>query len=183
MVKFFFRHWTGTVVIAVLAGWAVFYLPASPSYAVFQLKRAIDARDGDAAARFIDFDSVVKHAGDELAAERSGGNLLGQFLSQSAVALLSGPMANAARAWAKSEVENGERDVQMPAAAVAGAIVMLHRNGDAAYTSFRDGKGRQWEVHMARNDEGQWQVVEVKNIRQVLEGLQRQEQQSIDTPR
>jgi len=183
MTRFFFRHWTGTVVIAVLAGWAVFYLPTSPSFAVFQLKRAIDARDGEAAARFVDFDSVVRHAGDEIAAERSGGNILGQILSQSALALLSGPMANAARAWVKNEVENGARDVQMPAAAVAGAIVMLHRNGDAAYTSFRDGKGRLWEVHMARNDEDRWQVVEVKNIRQVLEGLQRQEQQSIDTPR
>ena len=183
MVKFLFRHWTATVVIAAIAGWAIFYLPASPSFAVFQLKRAVDARDAEAAARFVDFDSVVKHAGDEIVSERSGRNdILGQLLGRSALALLSQPIANAARAWVKREVENGARDVQIPAAALAGAVVTLHRNGDAAYTSFRDGKGQLWEVHLARDEQGQWQLVEVKNIRQILERLQRQEQ-SIGTPR
>ncbi len=183
MASFFFRHWTGTVVIAAIVGWAIFYLPGSPSFAVFQLKRAVDAHDGDAAAQFVDFDSVVKHAGDEIVSERSGGNdILGQLLGRGALALLSQPVANAARAWAKNEVETGARDVQMPAAAVAGAVVMLHRSGDSAYTSFRDGKGQVWEVHMARNDQGNWQVVEIKNIRQLLAELQHQEPLPIGPP-
>ena len=184
MAKFFIRHWTGTVVIAAIAGWAIFYLPASPSFAVFQLKRAVDARDGEAAARFVDFDSVVKHAGDEIVSERSGrSDILGQLLGRSALAVLSEPVANVARAWVKQQVESGAQDVQMPAGALAGAVVMLHRDGDAAYTSFRDRKGQLWEVHMARDDQGNWQVVEVKNIRQILERLQRQQQPSIAVPR
>jgi hypothetical protein len=184
MVNFFFRHWTGTVVIAAIAGWTIFYLPASPSFAVFQLKRAVDARDGEAAARFVDFESVVKQAGDEIVSERGAhGDILGQLLGQSALAVLSQPLANGARAWVKQEVESGAQDVQIPAAALAGAVVMLHRDGDAAYTSFRDRKGQQWEVHMARDEQGNWQVVEVKNIRQILERLQRQGQPSIAAPR
>jgi len=108
MAKFFIRHWTGTVVIAAIAGWAIFYLPASPSFAVFQLKRAVDARDGEAAARFVDFDSVVKHAGDEIVSERSGrSDILGQLLGRSALAVLSEPVANVARAWVKQQVEQG----------------------------------------------------------------------------
>jgi len=67
--------------------------------------------------------------------------------------------------------------------ALAGAVVMLHRDGDTAFTSFRDGKGQLWEVHMARDDQGNWQVVEVKNIRQILAALQRQMQPSIAVPR
>ena len=184
MVNFFLRHWTGTVVIAAIAGWTIFYLPASPSFAVFQLKRAVDARDAEAAARFVDFNSVVKHASDEIVSEQGGpSDILSQLLGRSALALLSQPIANAARAWVKQEVDNGAQDVQIPAAALAGAIVMLHRDGDAAYTSFRDRKGQLWEFYMARDERGQWQVVEVKNIRQILERLQRQEQQSTGTSR
>jgi len=184
MANFFFRHWTGTVVIAAITGWAIFYLPASPSFAVFQLKRAVDARDGEAAARFIDFDSVVKHAGNEIVSERSAhGDILGQLLGQSALAMLSQPIANAARAWVEQQVHSGAQDVQLPAVALAGAVVMLHRDGDTAFTSFRDGKGQLWEVHMARDDQGNWQVVEVKNIRQILAALQRQMQPSIAVPR
>ncbi len=71
----------------------------------------------------------------------------------------------------------------MPAAAVAGAVVLLHRNGDTAYTRFRDRKGRVWEIHMARNSDGQWQIVEVKNIAQILARFQQEEQKQLGEPR
>jgi DUF2939 family protein len=183
MARFFFRHWTGTVVVAAILGWAVFYLPGSPTVAVLRLKLAIDARDADAAAQFVDFESVVKNAGKELVGQKTDPNdILGRVLGEGAVALFSGPAAGALQAWAKREVETGAREVQMPAAAVAGSVVLLHRDGDSAYTKFTDHKRQTWEIHMARNAGGQWQIVEVKNVAQLLEKLRREEEKRLNTP-
>jgi hypothetical protein len=69
----------------------------------------------------------------------------------------------------------------MPPAAVAGAIVLMHRNGDSAYTRWTDHKGQVWEVRMARED-GAWKIVEVKNVKQLLEKLQRHEEKELNNP-
>jgi hypothetical protein len=61
----------------------------------------------------------------------------------------------------------------MPAAAVAGAIVLLHHSGDAAWTNFRDDKGVQWDIRMAREN-GHWRITEVKNVQQLLQHLQQE---------
>ncbi len=71
----------------------------------------------------------------------------------------------------------------MPAGAVAGAILMMHRDGDSAYSKFRDHNGQVWEVHLARNADGQWQLVEVKNIRQILAKLQPAPSSAVEAPR
>ena len=63
MIRFALRHFTSILILAAVAAWAIFYLPNTPSWAVLRMKQAIDARDGEAASRFIDFESVVKHAG------------------------------------------------------------------------------------------------------------------------
>src|SRR5579864_7410231 len=137
MARFIFRHWTAILIVLVIAGWAIFYLPGTPSFAVFELKQAIDARNGDDAARYVDFQKVVRNAGYEMVQERGGGDagsVIGQFVAKGAVDLFSGPMAALLKQWATQKVENGAREVQMPGGAVAAAILMLHRNGDTAYT-------------------------------------------------
>jgi hypothetical protein len=179
MGRFLLRHWTASIVIVVIAWWSLFYVPNTPAFAVFQLKRAIDARDSGRAAEFVDFESVVKHAGYEMLADKSSGNdALNQLIGKGAVELLYKPVAGMVENWAQREVANGAKEVQMPGAAVAGAIVLIHRNGDTAYTNFRDRDGKVWEIHMARTADGRWQVVEVKNIQQLLEKLQREQQNS-----
>ncbi|MGD0073843.1 MAG: hypothetical protein ABSD31_05825 [Candidatus Binataceae bacterium] len=176
MTRFLMRHWTAVIVVVLIAWWTLFYLPNTPAFAVLQLKRAIDARDGAWAAQFIDFESVVKHAGYEMVADKSAGNnVLNQFLGKGAVDLFSKPVAGMVESWAEREVDNGAKDVQMPGAAVAGAVLLLHRDGDTAYTNFRDRDGKVWEIHMARAQTGGWQIVEVKNIQQLLDKLQRQQ--------
>jgi hypothetical protein len=104
------------------------------------------------------------------------------MLGNAAIDLFTKPMAQIAKAWAVRKVNDGDRAVQMPGAAVAGAVVLLHRNGDTAYTDFKDNKGQEWEVHLARGDDGQWRVVEIKNIEQLLEKLQREEQKNLNAP-
>jgi len=185
MARFALRHWTSIFIIVAVAAWAVFYLPDTPSYAVFELKQSIDERDGAGAARYVDFQKVVRNAGYEMVDDRDsgggGGNILRQLIGKGAVDLLSGPMAALLKSWATQQVENGAKDVQMPAMAVAGAIVTLHRSGDAAYTRWQDHKGQVWEVRMARED-GQWKIVEVKNVKQLLEKLKRQQEKEFNSP-
>jgi hypothetical protein len=183
MARFALRHWTAILIVIALAAWAVFYLPDTPSYAVFQLKQSIDARDGSGAARYVDFQSVVRNAGYEMVDERnaSGGNILGQLIGKGAVDLLSGPMAALLQSWATQQVNNGAKDIQMPPAAVAGALVTLHRSGDAAFTRWQDHKGQVWEVRMAREN-GQWKIVAVNNVKQLLDKLQRQQEKELGNP-
>lgn len=185
MTRFALRHWTAIVVVVVVAAWALFYLPTTPSYTVFELQQAISARNGDAAARYVDFQRVVRNAGHEMmrdgASPDSATAMINQFIGKGVVDLFSGPMASLAQQWAVRKVNDGAKEVQMPPAAVAGAILLMHRNGDTAYTRWTDRKGQVWEVRMAREDGG-WKIVEVKNVKQLLEKLQRREEKQFNSP-
>jgi hypothetical protein len=176
------RHFTSILIVAAIAAWAIFYLPQSPSFAVYQLKQAIDARNGEAASRYVDYESVVKHAGYEMVQKQGGGDPLSSMIGNAAIDLFTKPMAQLAKAWTVRKVNDGDPDVQMPNAAVAASLVVLHRSGDRASTDFKDNKGQEWEVHLARGDDGQWRVVEIKNIEQLLEKLQRQQQKNLNAP-
>ena len=182
MLRFALRHFTAILIIVAIAVWALVYLPQSPSFAVFRMKQAIDARNGDEAAKYVDFESVVKHAGYEMVQKRGGGDPMSSMIGNAAIDLFTKPMAQIAKAWSVRKVNDGDKDVQMPDAAVAGAIVLLHRSGDTAYTDFKDHKGQEWEIHLARGDDGQWRVVEVKNIEQLLEKLQREQEKNLNAP-
>lgn len=182
MLRFITRHVIGILVVAAIAGWALFYIPGTPSYAIFQLKQAVDARNGPAAATFIDFPSVVRNAGYEMVKrDAGGGDIITALVGKGAVDFLTKPMAAALQTWAERQVNDGAKAVQIPAGAVVGAIFLLHRSGDTAWTNFRDRKGRQWDIRMARND-GRWQIVEVKNVAQLLERLKRNEESRMAHP-
>jgi Protein of unknown function (DUF2939) len=171
---FFSRHPIGILVVVVIAGWALFYVPTTPSFAIYQLKQAIDARDGATAATFVDFASVVKNAGYEMLQQNAKGNdVIAALVGKGAIDLLAAPMAAGVQQWATQQVDNGAKNVQMPAAAVAGAIVLLHHSGDTAWTNFRDHKGQQWDVRMAREN-GHWRITEVKNVEQLLQRFQQE---------
>lgn len=179
MMRFAIRHWTGILIVIVLLWWGLIYLPASPSFAVLQMKRAIDARNGEAAARYVNFDSVVKHAGYEMVQEKAN-DPLSQMLGKGAIDLFTKPLAQATRAYAVKDVDDGADAVQMPPAAVIGAMVLMHRDDGTASTRFVDKKKQEWEVRMARDDYGVWQVTEVKNIEQLLEKLQHAEEKRLN---
>jgi len=167
------RHFTAILILAAVAGWAVFYLPGTPSWAVLRLKQDIDAGDGDEAAKYVDFESVVKKAGQEMVQKQGATDPLSAMLGNAAIEMLSKPMAQVAKSWAIQKVDDGAREVQMPGVAVLGALVLLHRNGDSAATDFTDNKGQRWRIHLARGDDGYWRVSEIEDVEQLLQKLQR----------
>lgn len=173
-MNFISRHAIGVLVVLVIAGWALFYVPTTPSYAIYQLKQAIDERDGATAATFVDFPSVVKNAGYEMLQHNSQANdVITALVGKGAVDMLSAPLAAGVQQWATQQVNSGARQVQMPAAAVLGALVVLHHSGDRAWTDFRDDKGVQWDIRMAREN-GRWRITEVKNVQQLLQHFEQQ---------
>ena len=172
-MRFLLRHFTAFLILVAVAGWALFYLPGTPSWAVLRLKQNIDARDGDEAAKYVDFESVVKKAGQEMVQKQGGTDPLSAMLGNAAIEMLSKPMAQVAKSWAIQKVDNGAREVQMPGVAVLGSLVLLHRNGDTAATDFTDNKGQRWRIHLARGDDGYWRVTEVEDVEQFLQKLQR----------
>ncbi|MFZ0659162.1 MAG: DUF2939 domain-containing protein [Candidatus Binataceae bacterium] len=178
MLRFALRHFTAVLVLIVLGWWLGYYIPNSPTWSVLWMKQAIDARDGDAAARYVDFQSVVEGAGKQMIQEQAANNPLGALVGQAAMAMLSKPAADLVEAQAKQKVEDGDRDVQMPAAAILGAIVLMHRSGDTAYTKFTDRKGQTWGIHFKR-ESGTWKVSEVENFREILNRLKQHEQKQL----
>jgi hypothetical protein len=187
-MRFALRHWTAILLIVLIAGWAIFYLPATPSFAIFQLKQAVDARNGTGAVSYVDFHKVVQNAGYEVVQNQNsspGGNdasnIIAQFVGKSAVDLFSGPMAALVQQWAVQQVNDGAKQLQMPAAAVAGAILLLHRNDGTAYTQWTDHKGQVWEMRMEREADG-WKIVQVKNVAQLLERLKHQQENQFANP-
>jgi DUF2939 family protein len=187
-MRFALRHWTAILLIVLIAGWAIFYLPVTPSFAIFQLKQAVDARNGAGATSYVDFKKVVQNAGYEVVQNQNGSsagndasNMIAQFVGKSAVDLFSGPMAALLQQWAVQQVNDGAKQLQMPAAGVAGAILLLHRNDGTAYTRWTDHKGQVWEVRMEREADG-WKIVQVKNVAQLWERLKHQQQSQSANP-
>jgi hypothetical protein len=187
-MNFAFRHWTAILLALLIAGWAIFYLPGTPSYAIFELKQAIDARNGNAAASYVDFKKVVQNAGYEALQSENGSSagsdpssILGQFVGRGAVDLFSGPMAALLQQWAIQQVNDGDTELQMPTAAVIGAVLLLHRNDGTAYTRWTDHKGQVWEVRMEQEADG-WKIVQVKNVAQLLEKLKHQQESQPTSP-
>jgi hypothetical protein len=172
-MRFVLRHFTAILILAAVTGWAVFYLPYTPTWAVLRMKQAIDAREGDEAAKYVDFESVVRNAGREMVQKQGGTDPLSSMLGNAAIDLLTKPMAQVAKSWAVQKVDNGAREVQMPGVAVAGSLILLHRNGDTAATDFTDNKGQRWRIHLARGDDGYWRVTEIEDVEQLLQKLQR----------
>jgi hypothetical protein len=174
-MRFLIRHWTVSLISAAVLIWAVFFLPYTPSFALIELTRAIGDRNADAAAQFVDFDSVVKHAGYQMAdQQRSAGDPLSQLLTRGTVEIFYKPVAQLVEAVAREKVASGDKDVQVPLLASLGATLLLHRHGNTAITSFRDHKNRKWEIHLARNSQGRWRIVEVDGFASVIDHLKHQ---------
>ncbi|HEV2170765.1 MAG TPA: hypothetical protein VGR40_07445 [Candidatus Binatus sp.] len=181
-MRFILRHSTAILILVVIGGWATFYLPQTPSFAVLRLKQSIDARDGDEAAKYVDFESVVTKAGQEMVQKQGGTDPLSTMLGNAAIGLLAKPMAQVTRQWAIKKVDDAAPEVQMPNSAVAASIVLLHRSGDTASTDFTDNRGRRWRIHLARGDDGYWRVTEIEDVQQFLQKLQQRMNSSPNPP-
>src|SRR5215471_2985427 len=180
MPRFLVRHFTAILVLIVLGWWGVFYLPNTPTWALLWLRAAVENRNGDEAAQYIDFQSVMQHAATDVVSDQAAKNPIGALVGQAAAQLFSQPMANLAESIAKQRVNDGDPNLRIPAGAVALSLIMLHRDGDTAWTKFTDRKGQNWELHMTREN-ARWQVTEVKDARVLLQKLREHEEKQFNS--
>ena len=116
---------------------------------------------------------MVKNAGYEMLQQNKGDDVIAALVGKGAVDCSPPRWPRGSSNGPTQQVDNGAKSVQMPGAAVAGAIVLLHHSGDTAWTNFRDSKGQQWDVRMAREN-GHWRITEVKNVEQLLQRFQQE---------
>lgn len=149
----------------------------TPSYSVYQIKRALEAHDYDTFSRYVDVDSVLDHALEEFAGneekerdEPAPGGLLGKVLRKGFLKHFARDARPVVKAGLHMVVEQAVRDrdhalPQIPLAAVFGALVHKRTtDGDTVSFPIKIKKGERIQVKARQTQEGRWQVVEVSNL-------------------
>lgn len=184
------RRWrsltTGAAIAVLLLTGAGYAWTFTPSYSLYQIRRALIAHDYPTFSRYVDVDSVVDHAFEELqlgAGESAPRGLFGKLLKKG----LSGAFAQQAREVMKAGVSIAveqavtDRDrplPQIPAFAVIGASWQGHTEEDTTAFPIKLKKGVRLEVKARQTSEGVWRVVEVANLSALLPLLRAE--QSLD---
>lgn len=188
------RTSAGGIVALVLGWWLLLYLPASPSWALWDFYDAVEARNADAAASFIDFQSVTKNMMDKgfktAGAKRAPGGMdPGQRMMKEALArgignLLTGPIAETMKAEFERKVSQGDPQTRITRWELLAAIIKLDRHGDSAETSGTDDKGQKYQITFSSKPDGHWKVVEVDGdaIQKGIEEGLRKSQRQMDGP-
>ncbi len=167
----------GCLALALAAGLAWTF---TPSYAVYHIRRALETHDYERFARYVDVDSVVGHALDELGLssppDRDGGggslaDLLRQGL-QSLGAELRGLVSDGAGFVVEQAVRDQSRQLPaIPTVAILGALFAGETRDGIRRFPIRLQNGEQIEIRMQKSDQGVWRVVAVTNVKGLLAEL------------
>ena len=166
------------VVFVLLGGLAWTF---TPSYSLYHIQQALETHDYERFARYVDVDSVVGHAVDELGLKPPqhtgavGGDSLADIVRQG-LQVLSGELRGLVSAGASFVLEQAIRDrsralPDIPTLAVLGAIFVGDTQDGVRHFPIPIQDGEQIEVSMRKSDEGVWRVVEVANVKGLLAQL------------
>jgi len=160
------------LLIAAGYGWTF-----TPSYSVYQIKRALETHDYDTFSRYVDVDNVLDNALDEFAGneeketeESAPGGLLGKVLRKGFLKNLARDARPLVKAGLQVVVEQTVRDrdhelPQIPLAAVFGALVHERTtDGDTVSFPIKIKKGERIQVKARQTPKGRWKVIEVSNL-------------------
>lgn len=182
------RSTAGGIAALVLGWWLLLYLPASPSWAMWDFYDAIEARNGEAAASFVDFQSVTKNMIDKgfktaaakpAPGQNPGERIMNEALARGIGSLLNAPLADTLKEEFERKVAQGVPAEQLSRWKLLVAIMKVDRHGDSAETSGIDDKGQKYKVTFSSKPDGHWRVVEVEGdaIRKSIEeGLGKSQQ-------
>lgn len=169
----------GVIIVFVLVGGLAWTF--TPSYSLYHIQRALDTHDYERFARYVDIDSVINHAADELGLkppepdEPVGGGSLADLVRQGLQAL-SDEFRSLVSAGTALVVEQVIRDRSrplpaIPTLAIIGAIFVGEtRDGARLFVIPLQG-GEELEVSLRKSDAGVWRVVAVGNLTGLLAQL------------
>src|SRR5439155_16181058 len=182
----FRRRLVGVGIFVLLLGGAGYAWTFTPSYSLYRIKSALEAHDYPAFSRYVDVDSVLDHALDEVVENKE---------KSPEEPAPQGPLARALRiarharkvikAGLEVAVEQTVKDrdhppPQIPALAVIGALWYGRADGDTVSFPVKVKKGKQLEVTARQTPEGLWRVVQVSNLSALLPTLK--PRQSVEQP-
>jgi len=137
------------------------------------MKQAIDARDGDEAAKYVDFESVVRNAGREMVAEAGWYRSVElDARANAAIDLLTKPMAQVAKSAAIQKVDDGAREVQMPALRSRARLYCCIETATLRPPTSPTTRASAGEYTWRAGGDGYWRVTEIEDIEQLLQKLQ-----------
>jgi hypothetical protein len=172
---------TLSVLLVVGGGYAWTF---TPSYSLYCIKQALETHDYELFSRYVDIDSVLDHALDELGGltpEDSDRPRLKGFLGKLARKGVFKFLAKEGREITKAglsiAVEQAVKDhdrplPQIPLAAVPAALWLGRSEGELIVFPVKLKKKQVIEVKTRRTSPGPWRVVEVTNLQVLLPILQ-----------
>lgn len=156
----------------------------TPSYSLYRIRQALATHDYALFTQYVDLDSVLDHAFDELTdlgtkhvEEPTPRGPLGKMLQKRGVWK---DFSQGVRAVGKAGLEfivqqsvtNRKSQLpEIPASAVVAALWTGRAEGDTVHFPIKVKKGAQIEVKARRTLEGVWRVVEIENLPALLPAL------------
>jgi hypothetical protein len=171
--------------VALAAAGAGYAWTFTPSYSLYRIRQALLAHDYTTFSYYVDVDSVLEHALDELTSERAKSGeertprgALGKLLKKGPFKEFMRDARDVVKAGLAIAVERAVRDQErplpeIPATAVVAAL--WHGQAEDGVTHFpvRVKKGEMIEVRARQAPSGIWRVVEITNLPALLPSLKR----------
>ena len=157
----------------------------TPSYSLYCLKYALETHDYETFSRYVDIDSVLDHALDELGGAESGQaekprfkGFLGKLARKGLFKFLTGEAREVTKAGLSIAVEQAVKDrdrplPQIPLFAIPAALWLGRSEGEMVVFPVKLKDGQTVEVKMRRAPPEPWRVVAVTNLQILLPVLQR----------
>ncbi len=158
----------------------------TPSYSVYRIQQALKTRNYETFTQYVDIDSVVSYALEDLGQSMPDIPQQDDTLSDPLVGLLHKglkrltrhvhDLAKAGAAFAVQQTfQNSDLTLpQIPAVALIGTVVGGGIRGDIRYFSVPLGSGEEIEVGLRYTQEGRWRVVRVTNVQTLLKAVFRE---------
>jgi hypothetical protein len=169
----------------VLAGVGGYAWTFSPSYSLYCVKQALDTHDYETFSRYVDVDSVLDHALDELGSAESGEGekprlkgFLGKLAGKGLFKFLAGDAREVTKAGLSIAIEQAVKDrdrplPRIPLFAVPAALWLGRAEGELVVFPVQLKKEQLVKVKMRRTSPEPWRVVAVTNLKVLLPALQR----------
>ena len=175
------------IVLCVLLGLGgVYAWMQTPSYAVYHIQQSLKTRNYETFTRYVDIDSVVDHALEEVgqsmpdvpqqqdAPPDSLAGLLHRGLKS-----LTRNVQDLAKAGVTFAVQQAFQNSdlalpQIPTIALLGTVIGGDTRGDIRYFSVPLDSGKEIEIGLRSTPEGRWRVVRVTKVRALLKTVFRE---------
>jgi len=177
-----FRHF---IILLLVGGGGGYAWTFTPSYSLYCLKHALETHDYETFSRYVDVDSVLDHALDEIGSRESETSakprlkgFLGKLDRKGLFKFLAGEAREVTKAGLSIAVEQAVKDrdrplPQIPLFAVPVALWLGRSEGELVVFPVKLKDEQTVEVKMRRTPPEPWRVVVVTNLKVLLPTLQR----------